>query len=174
MDDAMMNIMNKVISRTSLSHTDDRTKKTIILRALEDALSEAFIPESMLEFLEVLEKLLLHRESSNSNLISAAMKAAYCSIAVESTLKYLEAGTSNPRYGKAVKRIWKGKVHDMQSEGSSFLLSDELKQWKSEIENSLLDGGVLEKLASMGSTRRDAIRKLRAFLAEAWENLGPS
>lgn len=170
------NIINKLISRISLSNTDYRTKKTIILRTLEDSLSDAFIPECMLQILEVLEKLLLRCESSNSNSnsISAAMKAAYCSIAVESTLKYLEAGTSNPSYGKAVKRIWKGRVHDMQSEGNSFLYSGELEQWKCEIENSLLDGKVMEKLASLPNTRRDAIRKVQAFLAEAWENLGPS
>lgn len=174
------NIINKLISRISLSNTDYRTKKTIILRTLEDSLLDAFIPECMLQILEVLEKLLLRCDSSNSNSnsnsnsISAAMKAAYCSIAVESTLKYLEAGTSNPSYGKAVKRIWKGRVHDMQSEGTSFLLSDELKKWKCEIENSLLDGKVMEKLASLPNTRRDAIRKVQAFLAEAWENLDPS
>ncbi|CAI8611554.1 unnamed protein product [Vicia faba] len=133
------NIINKLISTISVSNTNHRTKKTIILRTLEDALSEACIPESMLQILE-----------------------------------YLEAGISNPSYGKAVERIWKGRVHDMLSEGSSFLVSDELKQWKNEIENSLLDVKVMEKLASMPNTRRDAIRKLHAFLAEAWENLGPS
>ncbi|CAK8569339.1 unnamed protein product [Lathyrus sativus] len=170
------NIINKLISRISLSNTDYRTKITIILRTLQDALSEAFIPECMLQILEVLEKLLLRCDSSNSNSnsISAAMKAAYCSIAVECTLKYLEVGTSNPSYGIAVKRIWKGRVQDMQSEGSSFLLSDELKQWKIEIENSLLDEKVMEKLCSVPNTRRDAIRKVQAFLGEAWENLGPS
>ncbi|XP_058780923.1 uncharacterized protein LOC131655030 isoform X2 [Vicia villosa] len=172
------NLINKFISKISLSNTDYRTKKTMILRTLEDALSEAFIPEYMLQIFEVLEKLLLCRDSSNpnsnSNSIAAAMKAAYCSIAVESTLKHLDAGTSNPMYGKAVKRIWKDRVHDMHNEGSSFLLSDELKEWKSEIEKSLLDGEVRKKLASIPFTRRDAIVKVQAFLAEAWEDLGPS
>ncbi|XP_058780924.1 uncharacterized protein LOC131655031 isoform X1 [Vicia villosa] len=172
------NLINKFISKISLSNTDYRTKKTMILRTLEDALSEAFIPEYMLQIFEVLEKLLLCRDSSNpnsnSNSIAAAMKAAYCSIAVEFTLKHLDAGTSNPMYGKAVKRIWKDRVHDMHNEGSSFLLSDELKEWKSEIEKSLLDGEVRKKLASIPFTRRDAIVKVQAFLAEAWEDLGPS
>ncbi|XP_058780904.1 uncharacterized protein LOC131655013 isoform X2 [Vicia villosa] len=170
------NLINKLISKISLSNTDYRTKKTIILRTLEDALSEAFIPEYMLQIFEVLEKLLLCHDSSNpnSNSIAAAMKAAYCSIAVESTLKHLDAGISNPIYGKAVKRIWEVRVHDMHNEGSSFLLSDELKEWKSEIEKSLLDGEVRKKLASIPFTRRDAIVKVQAFLAEAWEDLGPS
>lgn len=167
-------LINQMISRISLSHANPRIKKTFILRALQDALSRPFIPEFMLPIFEVLEKLLRSRDSSNSNSIRAAMKAAYCSIAVECTLTYLAAGPSNPSYRKAVNRIWKRRVHRMQNEGTSFLLSDELNQWKSEIEKSLLDGEVMKKLASIPFTRRDAVVKVQAFLAEARQNLGPS
>lgn len=55
----------------------------------------------------------------------------------------------------------------------SLLFSPELERWRIDIEASLSDLQVRERLASVDS-RRDAIAKLRVFLNEQWRDLGPS
>ncbi|XP_061368411.1 uncharacterized protein LOC133311384 [Gastrolobium bilobum] len=161
-------LIKKIISRIPVSDTDSRFKKTLLLRTLQDNLSTASISESMLETLELLEE--LYR--CDGSPINAAMNAAYCAVAVECTLKYLEL---DPAYLNAVERIWRGRVRYMEASASgdgSLLFSEELKRWRSEIEASLLDSEVMERLGSM-NTRRDAIHKLKVFLGEAWANMGP-
>nr|QSD99783.1 MYB family transcription factor [Melilotus albus] len=181
-------VVKKLIQTISLSddETDYSPKIAIILRTLEDELLlRASIPEWMLELLEVLEKLLL-LHYCGSNPITNAMKSAYCAIAVECTLKYLELKTTpNPSYSKAVDRIWRVRVGNMEEEEeeepssssageTSFLLSHHLKIWNTQIQASLLDSGVMEKLSSIPNNRREAIQKLKLFLEETWQNLAPS
>jgi hypothetical protein len=113
----------------------------ILLKSLEDHLFKASISEDMLEILEVLEKHLL----DGSNSITTTMKSAYCRVAVECTLKYLEAKASHPTYLQAVDRIWRGRILAIASH-VSHLFSDDLKNWKTEIENSLL---VINKFVSL-------------------------
>ena len=55
----------------------------------------------------------------------------------------------------------------------SLLFSEELKQRSKDIEASLRDSKVRERLVNLNS-RRDAIQKLKVCLAEAWQDLGPS
>jgi telomeric repeat-binding factor 2 len=134
----------------------------ILLKSLEDHLFKASISEDMLEILEVLEKHLL----DGSNSITTTMKSAYCRVAVECTLKYLEAKASHPTYLQAVDRIWRGRILAIASH-VSHLFSDDLKNWKTEIENSLL---VINKFVSLPDIRMEALHKVQMFFDEAWDN----
>jgi hypothetical protein len=133
----------------------------ILLKSLEDHLFKASISEDMLEILEVLEKHLL----DGSNSITTTMKSAYCRVAVECTLKYFEAKASHPTYLQAVDRIWRGRILAIASHGSH-LFSDDLKNWKTEIENSLLD---INKFVSLPDTRMEALHKVQMFFDQAWD-----
>ncbi|XP_073225296.1 uncharacterized protein [Cicer arietinum] len=175
------NFLNQLISTMSPSLIDFRMMKNFILRNLQDDfLSNASNPEHLLEILEVLEEI-LRRESeseTSSNPITPAMKSVYCGVAVDCTLRFIEADKYNPAYRKTVERIWRDRVRYMEtsssSAGGSLLFSPDLERWKAEIETSLLDPLVVEKLATMPNTRRDAFKKIKLCLTEAWGNLGPT
>lgn len=174
---------------SSVTEIDNRKMKMLLLEGLEDELlSKASIDEWMLELLEVFEKLLLidwdpssnpSNPSSNPNPpISDAMKSAYVYIAVECTVRYLEAagagGISNPKhYLQAVDRIWNRRFQNL--EGRSYLLTPKLRFWKSRIDASLFNSRYMLKLASLSDTRRKAIQEVQLFLEDARNNLvGPS
>ncbi|KAJ1399000.1 SANT/Myb domain [Sesbania bispinosa] len=167
------NLIKRMICSIPLSDNDSFLKKSILLKTLEDELSTVSIQESMLEILEILEEVL----RCDGSPITAAMRAAYCGVAVECTLKYLELELSHPAYIDAVQRIWSDRICYMEpsrsSEGS-LLFSAELNRWRIEIEASLSDSRVMDRLAAIPNTRRDAIKKIKAYLAEAWANIGPS
>lgn len=169
--------VNKRFLRMSVSDNCSRLKKTILLQTLQDELySKASTSEWMLEALEVMETLLLS-EDSCSNQITATMKDAYCAIAVECTIKYLEVETCNPAYRQAVERIWKGRVQKMEPSSEregSFLFSPELKRWKTIIVVSLLNPTYVDMFASITHPRRDALKKLKLYLDEALQNLALS
>lgn len=55
----------------------------------------------------------------------------------------------------------------------SLMFSPELERWSHDIEASVLDSHMRERLVSVDSMW-DAIAKLRVFLDEAWAQLGPS
>lgn len=128
----------------------------------------------MLEIMEILERSLDHEGSP----ISAAFRAAYCTVAVECTLKYLEVDLSSPKYIDAVQRIWSGRVRQMRpssgGESQCPLFSEELERWMTEIEASLIDTCIRDRLAALKNTRVVAIQKLKIFLAESWDNFDPS
>ncbi|XP_027353908.1 uncharacterized protein LOC113864424 isoform X2 [Abrus precatorius] len=169
------NLIKKVLWKITVPNADSRLKKTILLKTLQHYLSTVSIAESILQTLEILEELLRLEGSP----ITAAMSAAYCAVAVECTLKYLQLELNdNPAYHGAVERIWRGRVRWMDpsmnaSREGSLLFSAELKRWRNDIEASLLDSRLRERLAS-SRTRRNAVRKLKVYLAEAMQNLGPS
>ncbi|KAG5032415.1 hypothetical protein JHK85_016397 [Glycine max] len=171
------NLIKKVILIVPLSDFYSRLKKTLLLRALQDHLFAVSVPESVLETLEQVEELHRLGDDDDGALVttSSAMSAAYCAVAVECTLKHLLLELhNNPAYLGAVNRIWRGRVRLMSGSGEgSLLLSPELERWRTDIEASLLDSSVRERLASI-DTRRDAVFKLRDYLKEAWTDLGPS
>ena len=167
------NLIKDVFRRFPVSGFDSRLKKTFLLKTLEDHLSTLSITASLLKTLELLEEL-LRRDASP---VTATMTAAYCAVAVDCTVKYLQVKLHhhNPAYLRAVKRIWRARVPHMKGSASregSLMLSPELERWRTDIEASLSDSQVRERLASTYSGR-DAIVKLKAFLAEAWADLGP-
>ncbi|XP_025985627.1 uncharacterized protein [Glycine max] len=60
----------------------------------------------------------------------------------------------NPAYLDTVNRIWRCRVRHKDVSGErSLLLLPELERWRSDIEASLLDSQVLERLASIDTTK---------------------
>ncbi|ESW08179.1 hypothetical protein PHAVU_009G025400 [Phaseolus vulgaris] len=168
------NLIKNVFRRISVSDANSLIKKTILLRSLRDHLSTLSINDSLLNTLEHLEEL-LRRDASP---VTATMTAAYCAVAVDCTLKFLQVNLHhhNSAYLRAVNRIWRARVPRMNGSDSregSLLFSAELERWSSDFEASLSDSQVRERLASIDA-RKDSIMKLEAFLAEAWADLGPS
>ncbi|GAU14748.1 hypothetical protein TSUD_203970 [Trifolium subterraneum] len=162
-------IIKKLIQTISSPDVDYRSKITIILKTLQHQLRNADIQQWMLEILELYEQLLFR-----SKRITTVFKSAYCAIAVDCTLRYLTVLASRPNYEQAVQTIWLGRVHHIEMSWESELFSDELENWKDEIMNAFMDPRVMKKLACITDTRHNALHKLDAFLAEAWDNLGPA
>ncbi|XP_027917888.1 uncharacterized protein LOC114176895 isoform X2 [Vigna unguiculata] len=165
-------LKNAVRIAAGFSVLDSRLRKAILLKTLRYHLCTHSITEPLLETLEFLEEL-FHCEASP---VTATMTAAYCAVAVECTTKYLKLNPHhhNPLYLDAVNRIWRVRIALMNSSGERrALLSGELEQWRKDIETSLLDSEVMERLASI-DTKRDAMVKLKAFLGEACPDLDPS
>ncbi|KAF7834207.1 telomeric repeat-binding factor 2 [Senna tora] len=170
----------RLFSILPISGVDSRLKKTVLLRSIKSDVSTASLTETLLDTLEIIEEF----DRVEGTAITDTMKQAYCAVAVECTIKYLEAlpddddGDDNHGlYLDAVKRIWRDRIAKMEAatasgEGSE-LWTAELSQWRDNIEATVWDSKVCEKLVNINS-RRIALEKLRAYLAEAWELMGPS
>jgi len=165
--------IKELLKVTSGTKIDYSTMKVLMLKILEDdLLSKASTSEWMLDLLESFEKLIrLHSDPSNPNPISDAMKSAYLAIAVECTVKYLETGTSNPKYYLlAVDRIWNHRFQRLME--GSYLLTPKFKLWKRKIDASLSNSQIMLELASMSDNRRKTIQMVQSFLKDARNNLG--
>jgi telomeric repeat-binding factor 2 len=141
------------------------SRTVILLKSLQNHLLKASISEDTLEILEVLERHLLE----GSNPITTTMKSAYCRVAVECTLKYIEAKASHPTYLQAVDGIWRGRIVAIASRGSH-LFSHDLKNWKTQFENSLFDININSFVSLPEDTRMEALHKVQMFFDEAWDN----
>ncbi|CAL5202674.1 unnamed protein product [Lathyrus oleraceus] len=165
-------LIQKTLTVLPLSGADSRLKKTLLLRTLQTHLRNASLSETSLQIIEHLEE--LYRIDAVP--ISDAMRSAYCSVAVECTVKYLITAHEDPsgEYFSAVRRIWRGRVVQLSAEvRRSELLSDELSRWGEDIEAALWDVKVSERLAGL-NTRRDAMNEVNRFLKDAWQIMGPS
>ncbi|CAK8566086.1 unnamed protein product [Lathyrus sativus] len=165
-------LIQKTLTVLPLSGADSRLKKTLLLRTLQTHLRNASLSETSLQIIEHLEE--LYRGEPVP--ISAAMRSAYCAVAVECTVKYLITSHEDPsgEYFSAVRRIWRGRVVQLSAEGRrSELLSDELSRWGEDIEAALWDVKVSERLAGL-NTRKDAMHEVKRFLKDAWQVMGPS
>lgn len=164
MDDELL---KRVLAVIPIPDKDFRLKKTVLLRAIESQTLQAEITEKFLEIFEMIEQL----DKTEGLAMMESMKAAYCAVAVECTVKYLVGGGVQ-RYSDAVRRIWRGKVTELERSGKSELVSRELKAWKDEVEDALCDKNVRKRLANM-NTRNEALKLVTAYLGEAWAVLGP-
>ncbi|GAU44579.1 hypothetical protein TSUD_139520 [Trifolium subterraneum] len=166
-------IIQKTLT-TFLPHSTahSRLKIALLLRTLQTSLLNASLSETSLEILEHLENL-YHNDAIP---ILDTMRSAYCAVAVENTVKYLITCPESPsgEYFFAVRRIWRERVCQLSAEERrSKLMSDELVQWKQEVEAALFDAGVSERLIGL-NTRRDAMNEMKRFLKEAWGIIGLS
>ncbi|GER54621.1 telomeric repeat-binding factor [Striga asiatica] len=148
----------------------------ILLRKIEFEVSHNSVSEGILDLLEQLEEL----EFRNGNeTVSNAMKRAYCTVAVECTVKLLANGGDRDnadkfKFFEAVKRVWRGRIGRMErmvEKGG--LGSDELLVWKDEIEAAVWEDtaydGVVKKSAGV-----NGVEAVRAYLREEREKMGPS
>ncbi|MCI16283.1 hypothetical protein A2U01_0037425, partial [Trifolium medium] len=125
-------ILLKKLSDRIAATADDQAKITIILRSLRFERYRACISEWMLEALQWLAEIF----GRENRVCSETMKTLHCSIAVDCTLRFLEIGTVNHLYIKAVEDIWKGMVTKMKMENNP-LLSEELEILKPHMEISV-------------------------------------
>ncbi|KAB2616684.1 hypothetical protein D8674_023272 [Pyrus ussuriensis x Pyrus communis] len=163
-------IAKKLLAVAPFSDQDYRLKKTVLLRTIECEVYEASVSETILETLEMIEDLDI-REGIT---ITESMKAAYCSVATECTVKFLAGFMGKPsgKYLEAVDRIWRGRVGVLERSGRSQLVSAELRHRMEEIEAGVWDLRVSKKLSSM-NTRNDALRSVSVYVKEALALLGP-
>ncbi|XP_021734347.1 uncharacterized protein LOC110701068 [Chenopodium quinoa] len=158
-------IINGVLSSLPFSNKDSRLKKTILLRKIESETSNGSVSEKLLELLEFLEEL-NHRAGKTA---SDLMKKAYCAVAVDCTVRFLEENVEeNGKYFEAVERIWRNRVCKMEG-----LSSEESNQWLADVEAAVWDAGVCEKIL-MRNTRNEALKAVRGYLKEAWKCMGPT
>ncbi|WVZ20906.1 hypothetical protein V8G54_008228 [Vigna mungo] len=170
-DNTVKNML-RVLAMSKSNH-DSCFKRTFLLKIIQnDLISQTInISENLLNILEHLEEFFL----CDAFPVPATMGAAYCAVAVECTIKYLHLNLHHDLlYHCAVKRIWQVRIPHPNSSGSreeSLLFSVEFERWKKDIETSVLDSQVRERLASI-DTRGNAIIKLKAFFNEACTVLG--
>ncbi|GAB4855878.1 hypothetical protein Ancab_024517 [Ancistrocladus abbreviatus] len=168
-------IINSLLSVLPISNSDSRLKKTLLLRRIESELSNASVCENILEFLEIMEEI-DHREGKPA---PESMKAAYCAVAVDCTVRFMEENVqknADGKYFEAVKRIWLMRVSQMKNRENvalSGLVSEKLMKWREDIEAAMWDSDVCERIL-MKNTRNEALKAIRVYLAEALEDLGPS
>ncbi|KAM1254835.1 hypothetical protein ACFX2G_029732 [Malus domestica] len=163
-------IAKRLLAVAPFSDQDYRLKKTVLLRTIECEVYEASVSETILETLEMIEDLDIREGIATTE----SMKAAYCSVATECTVKFLVGFMGKPsgKYLEAVDRIWRGRVGVLERSGRSQLVSTELRHRMEDIEAGVWDLRVSKKLSRM-NTRNDALRSVAVYVKEALALLGP-
>jgi len=104
--------------------------------------------------------------------IRDSLKAAYCAVVVECTVKYLLGSPDKHwEYFEAVKRVWRDRIGNLEKSGKSELVTDELIRWREDLEEAIWEANTAKRLMKL-NTRTEALRALRGFLGEAWVFLG--
>ncbi|XP_050368328.1 uncharacterized protein LOC126786524 [Argentina anserina] len=164
-------VAKRVIAAAPLSNHDRRLKKTLLLHTIESQIfDEAAVTETILESLESIEAL----DRGQGIPVTDAMRAAYCAVATELTVKFLVCFEGKPggKYMEAVDRVWRGRVRVLEEAEGCELVSAELKERRDEVEAGVWDMRVSKRLGSLNS-RNDALRSVAAYVKEALAMLGP-
>ncbi|KAK2653003.1 hypothetical protein Ddye_012859 [Dipteronia dyeriana] len=164
-------LINKALSKLPVSNHDFRCKKAVLLRSVQSEISEALVSETVLDCLETVAGL----EEKEGLSLGDSLKAAYCAVAVECTVKFLGlgGGGSAERFFDAVKTVWRDRFEGLVAAGSELVATAEVEQWKDEMEAAVWDVNVRKRLVKM-NTRNDALRLVRVYLGEAWADMGPA
>ncbi|KAL0390348.1 UNVERIFIED_CONTAM: hypothetical protein Scaly_0391900 [Sesamum calycinum] len=166
-------IVNSLLRALPLPRENPKLQKLILLKKLESEMSRNSISESTLEFLEQLEEIEFRQ---GTEMVSDAMKHAYCSVAVECTVKLLVSGdgSSKFKFFEAVKRVWRGRIGRMEKlVEKGGLGSEELWVWKDEIEAAVWEDNVCQSVLKK-SEGVNAVEAVNAYLREEKEKMGPS
>ncbi|KAK4408774.1 hypothetical protein Sango_0458400 [Sesamum angolense] len=166
-------IVNSLLRALPLPRENPKLQKLILLKKLESEMSRNSISESTLESLEQLEEIEFRQ---GSEMVSDAMKHAYCSVAVECTVKLLVSGdgSSKFKFFEAVKRVWRGRIGRMEKlVEKGGLGSEELWVWKDEIEAAVWEDNVCQSVLKK-SEGVNAVEAVNAYLREEKEKMGPS
>ncbi|XP_040991921.1 uncharacterized protein LOC121238899 [Juglans microcarpa x Juglans regia] len=148
---------------------DSRFKKTVLLRTIQADIADAWLTETTLDKLEMIEQL----DRGDGVEISDSLKVAYCTVAVECAVKYLAGSRDgHSKYFEAVKRIFRDRIRDLERFGKSELVTGELRCMGDELEAAIWDDKGAKKLMKM-NTRNEALEAVKVYLKEAWALLGP-
>ncbi|XP_011090069.1 telomere repeat-binding protein 2-like [Sesamum indicum] len=137
-------MVNSLLRALPLPTENSKLQKLILLKKLESEMSRNSISESTLELLEQLEEIEFRQ---GSEMVSDAMKHAYCSVAVECTVKLLLKGFGGVELGE-----WR---------------------WKDEIEAAVWEDNACQSILKK-SEGVNAIEAVNAYLREEKEKMGPS
>ncbi|PON66159.1 GAMYB transcription factor [Trema orientale] len=164
-------LAKRALAVMPIPNDDSRLKKIVLLRTIECEVSDASVTEAILDNLESVEEL----DSGQDAAMADSMKAAYCAVALECTVKFLVSNGGKPggKYLNALKRVWRGRVSRLERSGESQLFTTDLKRCWDEVEAAIWDDGVCKKLLSR-NTRNEAVRLVLEYLKEAWALMGPS
>lgn len=161
-------IFNALIGVLPLPNEDSRLKKALILRKIQSEISNGSVSEKILEFFEVMEELYTQEGIESSE----AMKAAYCAVAVDCTVRFLNNKSEKVNYFEAVKRIWKQRINKLEKVENVGVVSEELWKWRDEIEAALWEDRRCENVI-MRSKSISAVVAVKVFVTEAKERIGP-
>ncbi|XP_028752563.1 uncharacterized protein LOC114712251 isoform X2 [Neltuma alba] len=169
-------IVKNVWNALPVSGISSRLWKILALRAIQSEVDTESFTENSLECLEVIEEI----DRLDGIAIAEAMKEAYCAVAVECSIRYLEScpdKNSRGLFDDAINRIWRGRVRKMIEAMAlgkrSHLFTAELIEWKDVIESARWDAEACGRLMNM-NTRQNALDKARVYLKETWTSMGPS
>ncbi|XP_047336582.1 uncharacterized protein LOC124940143 [Impatiens glandulifera] len=164
-------IIDKLLRVLPLSIHDSSLEKAILVRQIVSEISKGKASEEMLPLMERIEEM----DYQAGVTTSEAMKAAYCNVAVDCTVRLLEEESQDRevKYYNTVKRIWRERVLTMEMTGNVGLVSDALLSWKDDIEasvwNTIVDEDLLKKWRGC-----ETLKSVRVYVEEAWAAMGPS
>nr|GME16400.1 Telomeric repeat-binding factor like [Ipomoea batatas] len=148
-------------------------KKTVLLRGMESEVSNGSVTEKMLGLLEKFEEL----EFQEGNQALEELKAAYCSVAVDCTVRFLKKNggeeSSRGEYFSAVRRIWRQRICRMEKADTSGLVSEELGNWRDAIEAAVWEDSFCDNVIKR-SEEVDAVEAVQVFVKEAKDRMGSS
>ncbi|KAL9255128.1 Telomere repeat-binding factor 3-like protein [Drosera capensis] len=162
-------LLDTLLTLLPIQSPDPRLTKTLLLRRLESDLINHSVSESTLDLIESIQKLDWVGAKSTQS-ASDAMKAAYCAVAVECTVRHLgEEVEKNREYFEVVKRVWRGRV----GRGGE-LVGEEMVRVKEEMEDAIWDEAVCARLRRRMERKEgdDGLENVRVYLKEAWEEMG--
>ncbi|VFQ80113.1 unnamed protein product [Cuscuta campestris] len=145
--------------------------KSILLREIESEVSNGSVSEKIVGLLEKFEELDF-REGIEA---SEALKAAYCAVAVDCTVRFLKKGgekRDKGEYFSAVKRLWRKRICRMEKWENVGLVSEDLSNWREQIEAAVWEDSC-ENVIRMNEGV-DAAGTVKAFVKETREKMGPS
>ncbi|KAF2321210.1 hypothetical protein GH714_035557 [Hevea brasiliensis] len=129
--------------------TNSTLEETLALRSIHDEIANGSVSsETILDSLEIIEQL----DQKERIKIPDSMKLAYCAVAVDCTMKHL--------------------VDKLEFLKKSELVTDELREFKEEMEAALLDSNACGRLLEK-ATRNETLRLVMDYLKEALDEMGP-
>lgn len=161
-------LLKRVALKLPVSNQDFLLKKAILLRTLQSEISNTAVPETVLDLLERLANL----DEKEGLKIARSLKVAFCTVAVEYTIKFLEAEEGYDKFYVAAENIWKGKVASLVAARKDLVATEEVEKWSNNIQSALSDINMRRDLGKMYS-QCEALQVVRVYLKEAWAQLRP-
>ncbi|KAH7861875.1 hypothetical protein Vadar_032076 [Vaccinium darrowii] len=165
LDDRTLNALLRILP---IPNDNSSFKKALLLRRIDTEISNGTVSEKLLGFLERIEEL---DNQEGIETCDDSMKHAYCAVAVDCTLRFID---EREEYFDAVKRIWRGRVWKMERcEMGVGLVSDDLREWRDDKEAAVWDPSVCENVRAK-MRGNDGLEAVRAYMDEAWRRTGPA
>ncbi|OMO61501.1 hypothetical protein CCACVL1_23465 [Corchorus capsularis] len=161
-------LVKKLIQAVPRLSGNARLNKTLLLHSIKSEIVAGKVSEKILDHLEMIEAI----DRSQRLTIPDSMKQAYCAVALECTAKYLAGSVDRKgKYLDAVKRIWRGRIENLEKSNASKLVSEELRSRRRQVEAALADKDAGNVLITT-NTRNDAILTVKAYVREALRLMG--